>query len=210
MGEITIIKKKNVNGFILEINSESSKIISIATNLGYLGGKISVGDTVVSNGRFFVPKGTYGEVININEPYTFGKSTNILSCNFNGKRYEMKHKDLVFQNNSYVVNKKYRLGNKPEEYELVTKYLGWFPEDNNSWEHLFFPFIPLSSEIKNKEIVIVSPNKTDKATIILHHQIIKDAFPLSFFGEERSKNWHHFCIVSTKENSNEKFIIPLH
>lgn len=56
MGEITIIKKKNVNGFILEINSESSKIISIATNLGYLGGKISVGDTVVSNGRFFVPK----------------------------------------------------------------------------------------------------------------------------------------------------------
>lgn len=200
------ITKKVVSGFTLEVNSESSEIISIETNFGQ---KISVGDIVVSNGRFLVPKGKHGKVIKIYEPYTNGSTTNILSCNFDGETYEMKHKDLELQNNSYVVNKKYRLGNQPQEYELVTKYLGWFPEGKTSWEHLFYPFVSFKEE-DNQKVVIVSPDKKEKATIILDHKIIKDAFPMSFLTEERAKNWRGFCIVSTIENPNEKFIIPLH
>ncbi|HNW71863.1 MAG TPA: hypothetical protein PKZ36_01775 [Candidatus Paceibacterota bacterium] len=105
--------------------------------------------------------------------------------------------------------KKYRLGNQPTEYELVTEYLGWLPEDASSWWDVFQIMVS-SSEITGKEITITNPEKNKKITIIIDHRIVKDAFPMSFFVEERAKNWYDFCIVSSKDKPSEKFIIPLH
>lgn len=102
--------------------------------------------------------------------------------------------------------KKYQLGNQPEEYGLITKYLKWLPEGKKDWDHLFFPF----SLKKETEVIIVDPEEKEKVIIIMHQEIIKDAFPMYFFGEERANNWHRFCIVSTKENPSERFIIPMH
>lgn len=103
--------------------------------------------------------------------------------------------------------KKYRLGNQNEEYELVTDYLGWLPENKTEWTDLLFPFCLNRGE---KEAVIINPEKTEKITIVMHQQIIKDAFPMSFFSEERAYNWHNFYIVSIKDNPSKKFIIPLY
>lgn len=104
---------------------------------------------------------------------------------------------------------KYRLGNQPEEYELITKYLGWLPEGVKEWQDLLFPFGV--SDIKGKELVIVDPNdNNEKIVLVMHQPIVKDAFHFHFWGEERSKKWNDFCIVSLKDNLLEKFIIPLH
>lgn len=106
--------------------------------------------------------------------------------------------------------KKYRLGNQAKEYELQTKYLGWLPEGFTDWydwvwENYFNhdPIPPLT---------IMSPDKNEKVILQMHQFIIKDAFPLSFFGEKRSENWFRFYIVSLASNEPlpEKFIIPLH
>jgi hypothetical protein len=105
--------------------------------------------------------------------------------------------------------KKYRLGNQPEEYELVTKYLGWVPEKDLDWDNVF-PILSSSSETKGKEVTIVNSRKDSMVTLVIDHRIIKDAFPMSFYGEDRADNWHHFCIVSMKDTPAEKFIIPLH
>jgi hypothetical protein len=101
------------------------------------------------------------------------------------------------------MKKKYRLGNQPEEYELSEDYLGWLPEGDKTWEDLSF------ESVKNTELTLANPAEKDKKTIFLHHCIIKDAFPLSFFGEERSEKWGIFAIVSETQTS-EKFIIPLY
>ena len=111
--------------------------------------------------------------------------------------------------------KKYRLGNQSEEYELITKYLGWIPEGFTSWYkwHWAEQKRRLKSSFKPgpaPEVTIVSPDQSQKIILLMHQQIIKDAFPLNFFGEERAKDWHQFCIVSEKETPKEQFIIPLH
>jgi hypothetical protein len=98
--------------------------------------------------------------------------------------------------------RKYRLGNQPKEYELRDNYLGWTPQDED-WEILFLQFV------KNTELTIANPVNHDKKTLFLHHFIIKDAFPMEFFVEERTREWSHFAIVS-ETASSEKFIIPLH
>lgn len=105
--------------------------------------------------------------------------------------------------------KKYRLGNQNQEYELRTKYLGWLPSDGSSWKKVF-PLLSLSSEIEGKELTLTNPEGNQSVTLIIDHEIIKGAFPLSFYGEERAKNWYNFCVVSTREMPLEKFIIPLH
>ena len=105
--------------------------------------------------------------------------------------------------------KKYRLGNQPDEYELVTEYLGWLPEDGSNWDDVF-PFFASSPEKGREEVTLVNPEKNKKVTIIIDHRIIKDAFPMSFYGEEGSEDWHNFCIVSSKDEPSKKFIIPLH
>lgn len=105
--------------------------------------------------------------------------------------------------------KKYRLGNQPEEYELVTKYLGWTPEKELDWDNVF-PMLSSISETKGKKVTIVNGQKDSRVNLIIDHRIIKDAFPMEFYGEERADNWCQFCIVSTEDLPEEKFIIPLH
>ncbi len=99
--------------------------------------------------------------------------------------------------------KKYRLGNQSKEYELREDYLGWLPKSGETWEDLTF------KNVKNTELTIVNPADKAKKTIFLHHSIIKDAFPMSFYREERSERWNVFAIVSETKTS-EKFIIPLY
>jgi hypothetical protein len=104
---------------------------------------------------------------------------------------------------------KYRLGNQSAEYKLETAYLGWMIEDGSTWDDIFpVPF--MYSETHGKEVTLVNPDKTEKVVIVIDHKIIRSAFPLSFYLEERAQDWYSFCIVSTKENPSEKIIIPLH
>ena len=98
--------------------------------------------------------------------------------------------------------KKYRLGNQPEEYELREDYLGWIPKNYDDWWFLSY------QRIKNKKLTIINPKDQAEKGLFLHHCIIKDAFPMSFYREERADEWNHFAIVSETETS-EKFIIPI-
>ncbi len=121
-------------------------------------------------------------------------------------------------NQSGVGTKKYHLGNQPQEYELVTKYLGHHPDSYENWrtwndeqedkilnaKHDEWPSI---SGIK---LSLISNKNELSANLIIHQRLIKDAFPLPFYGEERARDWTHFLIVSTQENPEEKFIIPMH
>ncbi|EKD24140.1 MAG: hypothetical protein ACD_81C00098G0003 [uncultured bacterium] len=97
----------------------------------------------------------------------------------------------------------YRLGNQPQEYELKEDFLGWVPKGEKDWQLVY------AQDIRRTELTIVNPNGGGEKILFLHHFIIRDAFPLSFFGEERARNWWSFAIVSENEVS-EKFIIPLH
>lgn len=105
--------------------------------------------------------------------------------------------------------KKYRLGNQPEEYELITDYLGWLPKETNNWFKFLHPASDFNFDANGKDVTIVSPDKKE-ITLHIDHEIVKDAFPLSFYGERRANKWHAFCVVSTKDNPEKKFIIPLH
>ncbi len=103
---------------------------------------------------------------------------------------------------------KYRLGNRDQEYELKEDYLGWLPEPFDSWDSFLFSVesdrskTPVAFSIRNTK------NETETHTLILHQAFIKDAFPLSFFGEERAQEWNNFAIVS-RPGKPEQFIIPL-
>lgn len=104
------------------------------------------------------------------------------------------------------MSQKYRLGNQPEEYELKTDYLGWFPEGDKDWfENILDPFY----EYKNKEINLLGPNE-ERVTLIMYQMLIKDAFHMKVFREKRFENWHSFCLVSLQDRLEEKFLIPLH
>lgn len=105
--------------------------------------------------------------------------------------------------------KKYRLGNQPEEYELSEEYLGWVPEGCNSWKAFHDKLFPYS--LTNPETVtLVGPDKQEKVTLTLHHYLMKEAFPLSFYGEERAKDWWNFLMVSKRDTPEKKFVIPMH
>ncbi len=106
--------------------------------------------------------------------------------------------------------KKYRLGNQPEEYELSEKYLGWIPEGFAGWQEYADKHLLLPHSEWPKELTLVSPTGQEKVAMIAHQTLIKDAFPLSFFGEERAENWHRFYKVSLHEKPEEKFVIPMH
>ncbi|MEI6835682.1 MAG: hypothetical protein WCK59_02515 [Candidatus Falkowbacteria bacterium] len=112
-----------------------------------------------------------------------------------------KMKELGIKDGTQVRVKKYRLGNQPQEYELREDYLDYLPVSFESWEDF------ASCRPKNVAFSIFSPNGIIKS-LFFHRFIIKDAFPLSFFGEERSENWNRFAVVSETETS-AKFIIPL-
>ena len=100
--------------------------------------------------------------------------------------------------------KKYRLGNQSQEYELREDYLGWLPEFIENWDSLI-------SQIKKDVAFNIFNTKeiTETKTLVFHQCIIKDAFPKSFYGEERAEKWSNFAIVSETLTS-EKFIIPLY
>jgi hypothetical protein len=98
--------------------------------------------------------------------------------------------------------KKYRLGNQPQEYELKEDYLSWLPKGDEGWQDLCF------DNIRNTVLVIINPKDKAEKIIFLHYFISKDAFPLSFFGEDRSEEWNSFAVISETATS-EKFIIPL-
>lgn len=103
---------------------------------------------------------------------------------------------------------KYRLGNQPEEYELRTDYLDWLPKVTNDWFEFLHPSSDINFNERGKEVILISPEK-EEITLLINCGISKDAFPSSFYCEERANNWHAFCIVSIK-NSEEKFIIPVY
>lgn len=108
--------------------------------------------------------------------------------------------------------KKYRLGNQPEEYELVTAYLGYLPEGLKDWfAHAFLTPLIADYSKKEQEIVIVNPeNPEEKIALVFRQVISRAAFPLEFYGEERAMQWNHFGIVAKKDKPSEHFIIPLH
>jgi hypothetical protein len=106
--------------------------------------------------------------------------------------------------------KKYRLGNQAAEYELITKYLGWFPEKHKDWEDWATKDFFTISKTKPELLTIVSADGKEKVILLMDHALSRAAFPLSFLGEERSKKWWWFYKVATKENPDVKFIIPLH
>jgi hypothetical protein len=114
--------------------------------------------------------------------------------------------------------KKYRIGNQPEEYELVTKYLGWNPAETADWDTwcdmqvtgTLFPTSDKCKDSSDSTVILVSPDKKEQVVFHLHTAITKDAFPFKFFREEVSLHWHRFLIVSRKQNPEEKCIIPMH
>jgi len=78
------------------IHKEWGSIVAAENNSG-VGDKVRVGDMVASNGRFSIPEGTRGLVVDIYEPFTRG-STDIIQVWFEGRRgaTSMKFKDLKF------------------------------------------------------------------------------------------------------------------
>lgn len=118
------------------------------------------------------------------------------------KELAEKMKELGIKDGLQLKVKKYRLGNQSQEYELKEDYLNWLPMGIEDWQEWCF------NKIRNTELVIFNPEDKAEKIIFLHHFISKDAFPLSFFGEDRSEKWNSFAIVSETATS-EKFIIPL-
>ncbi len=104
---------------------------------------------------------------------------------------------------------KYRLGNQPEEYELSEEFLGWTPEGVDSWEKFHDKLFPFS-EKPPKKITLVNKDGKERVTLILHHYLLKDAFPSRLYGESRAVNWWNFLKVSKEEEPEKKFIIPMH
>ena len=104
--------------------------------------------------------------------------------------------------------KKYRLGNQSKEYELVTQYLGWSPEDMSWDDWCDLRLFSDSSEII--PLTIWNPAKTENVELVMIQALVKDAFPMSFYGEDRAINWRRFYKVTTRDNPNVEFVIPLH
>lgn len=116
---------------------------------------------------------------------------------------------ITYQRREIMSNiRKYRLGNEPEKYELVDKYLGWIPKGYKDWSqfHLEISHIPSPGFI----CTIMNPKNQDKVNLILRQVLKKGAFPISFLTEDRATNWLNFCLVSEIEKPEVVFVIPLH
>jgi hypothetical protein len=98
---MSIIQTKSCNGgFSIEIGGYKKNILS-ATSTG--GNKISLNDTVISNGRVFCPDGIPGRVVEIDEPHTNGTTDHIFLVDFGSHgHYHMGFQDLQYKNGSYV------------------------------------------------------------------------------------------------------------
>ncbi|OGY95751.1 MAG: hypothetical protein A2543_02265 [Candidatus Komeilibacteria bacterium RIFOXYD2_FULL_37_8] len=84
-------KTRQTHGFVLE---EAGGII-VSITLSFGGRKISIGDTVTSNGRM-TKKGRQGKVVTIEEPFTNGRTTDVIEVDFGNKISNLKFKDLDF------------------------------------------------------------------------------------------------------------------
>lgn len=107
-------------------------------------------------------------------------------------------------------HRRYRLGNQPEEYELSEEYLGCTPIAFKDWYHAITEKDGINRRRGPFPLTLVSLDGSQTAQIIFHQGLIKDAFPMNFFGEERAKDWYNFAIVSLEEKPWELFVIPLH
>ena len=106
--------------------------------------------------------------------------------------------------------RRYRLGNQPEEYEVSEDYLGWKPGGFKDWYDAITDDDNVNRRPRPFPLILVSPDNTQTVSIIVHQPLIKDAFPLHFFGEERSKDWSGFAKISLEVAPWDLFIIPLH
>lgn len=82
---------RDVSGFVLE--ETMGVIIAVRSN----SQRIEVGQRVYSNGRMFRPEGCGGTVVGIVEPYTHGRSSDILLVRWDGSDahcLSAKFKDL--------------------------------------------------------------------------------------------------------------------
>ncbi len=100
--------------------------------------------------------------------------------------------------------KKYRIGNRPEEFELVTDYLDYYPLGYNSWEDWSNDMF---LKLKPKMIQVVGGD-TKVVTFHIESIIIKDAFHMEVYSEERFSKWSEFFVASIEDNE-EKVIIPI-
>lgn len=76
-----ILKKETIDGGFTIERTLAGVILSITNALGH---RIKINEEITSNGRFF-PKGAKGRVIQINEPYQSGHSTDVITCLFDAK-----------------------------------------------------------------------------------------------------------------------------
>ena len=106
--------------------------------------------------------------------------------------------------------RRYRTGTQPEEYEVSEDYLGWRPEGFKDWYNAFIVDDAGNRRLRPFPLTLVSPDGSHTVSIIVHQPLVIDAFPLNFYGEERTKNWSHFAIISLEATPSERFIIPLH
>lgn len=83
---------KNISGFEFEIDDASGVIKSIRSQSFF----VSVGDSVVSNGRYRIEKDVPGTVVRIDYPYINGRTTDILVVRWDGQKQvlSMKIKDV--------------------------------------------------------------------------------------------------------------------
>lgn len=105
---------------------------------------------------------------------------------------------------------KYRLGNQPEEYELSTEFLGWIPVGFDDWKGQFDRWWQQEGGWFPCEITLRNKDDGSMVDLICHQYLMKEAFPLSFYGEDRAKQWWNFAMVSKKEAPGEVFVIPMH
>ncbi|MBP6856369.1 MAG: hypothetical protein KBC42_01035 [Candidatus Pacebacteria bacterium] len=92
--------KECKGGYVIEISPLKKTIISCASTGG---NKISLNDTVISNGRVFCPDGASGKVVEIDEPFSNGTTDHVFLVNFEGHgMYDMGFQDLKMTHGSFV------------------------------------------------------------------------------------------------------------
>ena len=113
-----------------------------------------------------------------------------------------------------LATRKYRISGQAGEYDLVTKYLDWFPEGFKSWivwSDKAFKRFSLKFEDTVTEVTIVNADESEKITLLIYKRLLKDALGpnTSIYGDKRADNVNYFYLVSTQSDPTNKFIIPL-
>ncbi len=102
-GTKLVLEKFDKDGFLFEreqsVLNGSPRGQGLLVAVSNCGRRIELGQLVVSNGRFSVPRGRRGIVIRINLLYEKGRTSDILEVHFEGDHYPsiMKLKDLEFE-----------------------------------------------------------------------------------------------------------------